>query len=217
VNVHFSLLPRWRGAAPVERAILAGDAVTGVAIMALEVTLDTGPIYASEVCAVDPDETADELRARLGVIGTRLLIEQLAHGVSAMAVPVPQTGEATYAAKLTVEDAHLDFHTSALHCHRVVRVGRAWTTFRGNRLVIRRSCVATTRDDAPGAGGAAGTLVPGALPPGTLLPGTLVPGGVMTGDGVLELLEVQAAGRSVQSFDSWILGARLQPGERLGL
>jgi methionyl-tRNA formyltransferase len=98
VNVHFSLLPRWRGAAPVERAILAGDPETGVCLMELEEGLDTGPVYARAVTAIGPDETADDLRRRLGEIGTELLLENLAVGLGE---PEPQIGEPTYAAKIS--------------------------------------------------------------------------------------------------------------------
>jgi methionyl-tRNA formyltransferase len=100
VNLHFSLLPRWRGAAPVERAILAGDDETGVCVMDVEEGLDTGGIYALERVRVHPHETADELRARLVAIGTPLLLEVLARP-GGIGEPMPQDGEPTYAAKLT--------------------------------------------------------------------------------------------------------------------
>ena len=106
VNLHFSLLPRWRGAAPVERAILAGDTVTGVCVMTVEEGLDTGPVHACETVDIGPDETADELRARLVVVGTELLVEQLGGGLSP---PVPQEGEPTYAAKVEPDELHLDW------------------------------------------------------------------------------------------------------------
>src|SRR5204862_4703781 len=105
VNVHFSLLPRWRGAAPVERAILAGDAETGVCLMQLEAGLDTGPVFASRSVPIGPRETAGELRGRLVDAGTHLLVEQLP--TIASATPAPQTGEPTYAEKLTVEEFRL--------------------------------------------------------------------------------------------------------------
>ena len=106
VNVHFSLLPRWRGAAPVERAILAGDRETGVCLMELEEGLDTGPVYARAATPIGPDETADELRRRLGEIGTELLLKNLAVGLAA---PQPQIGEPTYAAKISTDEMRLDF------------------------------------------------------------------------------------------------------------
>ena len=106
VNVHFSLLPRWRGAAPVERAILAGDAETGVCLMEMEEALDTGPVYARVRAPIGEDETADELRRRLGHLGNALLLEALQEGLE---VPTAQVGEPTYAAKLEPGELHLDF------------------------------------------------------------------------------------------------------------
>lgn len=191
VNLHFSLLPRWRGAAPVERAILAGDTETGVDLMQLEEGLDTGPIYAEERVAVDPDETADELRSRLVVIGTRLLIQHLTSGLGE---PRPQEGEPTYAAKLDPAEHELDWRRSAIDLHRVVRLGRAWTTFRGKRLKVLRA--------RPVADGPAPGTVDGLL--------------VGTGDGALELVTVQPEGKGPQDAAAWRNGARPAPGERLG-
>ena len=138
VNVHFSLLPRWRGAAPVERAVLAGDPETGVCLMELEEGLDTGPVYARAVTPIGPDETADELRRRLGEMGTELLLKNLSVGLGA---PEPQMGEPTYASKISPDELRLDFDRAAEICNRVVRVGRAWTTWRGKRLLVHRARV----------------------------------------------------------------------------
>lgn len=138
VNVHFSLLPRWRGAAPVERAILAGDTETGVCLMALEEGLDTGPVYASEAVAIGGDTTADELRAQLVEVGTAMLVRELTAGLGE---PVAQEGEATYAAKVDAGELHIDWGRSAVELERLVRVGGAWTTFRGGRLRILRAGV----------------------------------------------------------------------------
>lgn len=209
LNVHFSLLPRWRGAAPVERAILAGDHETGVSVMGLEEGLDTGPVYAREVVQIDPDETAGQLRDRLGELGTRLLLGLLAGGPDGLGTPEPQAGEATYAAKVTADELEIDWARSAEACHRVVRVGRAWSTFRHRRIAVRSARVVAPGPepgDGPGRGAAGSALAPG----------TLVEGRVATGDGVLELLEVQAEGRSVQPYVAWALGARPEHGERLG-
>ncbi len=106
VNLHFSLLPRWRGAAPVERAILAGDDVTGVGLMQLEAGLDTGPVFATREVPIEPNDTAGALRARLVEVGTQLLVDHLPKIASA--TPEPQSGEPTYAEKLTVEEFRLD-------------------------------------------------------------------------------------------------------------
>ncbi|MEP6661544.1 MAG: methionyl-tRNA formyltransferase [Acidimicrobiales bacterium] len=138
VNVHFSHLPRWRGAAPVERAILAGDTETGVCLMALEEGLDTGPVYASEAVAIGADTTADELRAQLVEVGTAMLIRELTAGLGK---PVPQVGEPTYAAKVDAGELHIDWGRPAAELERLVRVGGAWTTFRGGRLRILRAGV----------------------------------------------------------------------------
>jgi methionyl-tRNA formyltransferase len=195
VNIHFSLLPRWRGAAPVERAILAGDEVTGACIMGLEEGLDTGPVYARMETPIGPEQTADELRAVLAEGATRMFLDLLRHGLPE---PQPQEGEPTYAAKLEPDEHRLDWDRSAAHLHRVVRVGSAWTTFRGRRLKVLRARV------APGVEG----LAPGVLDPDRLLVGAA--------DGALELVEVQPEGRAPQRASDWRNGARPRPGERLG-
>jgi len=197
VNIHFSLLPRWRGAAPVERALLAGDATTGVSVMALEEGLDTGPVYADEAVAIGPDDTADDLRAILSERGTAMLLDLLSCEAG-LPVPQPQEGEPTYAAKLAPADHRLDWRRPAIELHRVVRVGQAWTTFRGSRLKVHRTRLVA---DSP---------VP---PPGVVDPVTLVVG---AGEGGLQLVEVQPEGRPVQSTGAWRNGARLGPEELLG-
>jgi methionyl-tRNA formyltransferase len=136
VNLHFSLLPRWRGAAPVERAILAGDEVTGVCVMAVEEGLDTGAVYASLELPIFRNETADELRARLVRAGTSLLLDTLAGELGA---PVPQVGEPVYAAKIDPAELEIDWSRPAVEVHRLVRVGGAWTTFEGKRLKVWRT------------------------------------------------------------------------------
>jgi methionyl-tRNA formyltransferase len=196
VNVHFSLLPRWRGAAPVERAILAGDMETGVCIMGLEAGLDTGPVFARVATPIDPGEHADALRARLGGLGSQLLLNQLGLGKRAWIDPKPQIGEATYAEKITVEDLHLDFGESALVGQRRIRVGRAWTTFRGKRFLIHEAQVI---DDTPE--GAIGEIV-----------GDLV----VTGEGALRLVRVQSEGKAQMDVATWRAGARPGTGESLG-
>lgn len=194
VNVHFSLLPRWRGAAPVERAILAGDEETGVSLMRVEEGLDTGAIYASRSTPIGPDETAAELRARLAELGAALLVEQLASGLG---VPRAQSGVASYAAKLSPGELRLDFTAAALFLVRLVRVGRAWTTFRGRRLLVHRAHA------LPGDS----TGYP---------PGTLTRAGVATGEGWFVPEVVQESGRGRLAFTAWQQGARLQDGEMLG-
>jgi methionyl-tRNA formyltransferase len=143
INLHFSLLPRWRGAAPLERAILAGDEVTGVDLMAVEEGLDTGGTYRRTEVPVGPDDTLEELRARLVEEGNRLLVSALRGGIGHAA---PQVGEPTYAAKLTAEDRHLDWSGSAVDVHRCVRLGDAWTTHNGKRLKVWRTHVPASGD-----------------------------------------------------------------------
>jgi methionyl-tRNA formyltransferase len=193
VNVHFSLLPRWRGAAPVERAILAGDPETGVCLMELEEGLDTGPVYARTVTPIGAEETADGLRQRLGEIGTELLLKNLSVGLGA---PDPQVGEPTYASKITPDELRLDFERAAEFCSRVVRVGRAWTTWRGKRLIVHRSRVLGEEQE--------------------LSPGQIQGNRVGTAEGALELLVVQPEGKPPMDAAAWARGARPQPGERMG-
>ena len=209
VNLHFSLLPRWRGAAPVERAILAGDDRTGVCLMALDEGLDTGPVHARVEAPILPGETAAELRACLADRGTALLLEHLAGGVATLGIPVPQVGEVLYAAKIDRCELRLTWQRPAVELDRLVRVGRAWTTFRGKRLIVERARIVA----AAGPGGDdAEAGAQGPVPP----PGTLVGGEVICGEGRLELLEVRPEGRSAQPFDAWRRGARPAVSECLG-
>lgn len=191
VNIHFSLLPRWRGAAPVERALLAGDQETGVCLMVVDRALDTGDVYRRDVVSIGHHETADELRSRLVEVGVTQLIGALDVGLG---VPEPQVGEPVYAAKLTSGDLRVDWTRTAEEVHRLIRVGGAWTTFRGRRVKILGA--------APVCGG-----------PG---PGRLDGVVVGAGDGALELAEVQPEGRSVLSASAWLRGARPTSDDRLG-
>jgi methionyl-tRNA formyltransferase len=133
VNLHFSLLPRWRGAAPVERAILAGDDVTGACVMQVAEGLDTGDVYACVEVPIGARTTATELRHELVDVGTSLLVEQLRHGLGR---PSPQIGEPTYATKITPDELRIDWTRPAVELDRLVRVGGAWTTWRGSRVKV---------------------------------------------------------------------------------
>ncbi len=189
LNVHFSLLPRWRGAAPVERAILAGDAETGVGIISLEATLDTGPLHAEARTAVD-DKTASELTAELAAMGARLLVDVLADPES-LAHPRPQTGETTYAAKLSPEVFHLSPTMSLEEALRVVRLERAFVMVVGRRLRILRAQRGAV-DAAPGrVGASAGVVAMGMA------------------DGAMELVHVQPEGSRSMTAASWWAGVRL--------
>lgn len=199
VNLHVSLLPRWRGAAPVERAILAGDAETGVCVMEVAEGLDTGGVYRRARVPLDDRITAEALRAQLVATGTHLLVELLEDGLGE---PEPQSSEGvTYAEKLTGDDRRLDLQGAVRQAHRVVRIGGAWTTFRGRRLKV----LAAEVDDEPA------RRPPAGCEPGTVVDGTRV----AFADGWLELVEVQPEGRArVRALD-WANGAR-PDGEQLG-
>jgi methionyl-tRNA formyltransferase len=146
VNVHFSLLPRWRGAAPVERALLAGDEVTGVCVMRVAEGLDEGEVYARREVPIGPDQTAAELRAELVAAGTPLLVELLTHPVHEwIDGGEPQTGAVTYADKLSTTDREIDWSASPVEIHRLIRVGGAWTTFRGKRLKVHEAALVDGR------------------------------------------------------------------------
>lgn len=198
VNLHFSLLPRWRGAAPVERAILAGDTMTGVCVMDVATRLDEGDVHDRIEVPISDDVTADELRAELAAVGTDLLVRRLDVGLGDAS---PQVGEPTYAHKLTSDDRRIDWSDSATQAHRVVRVGDAHTTFRGERFKIHRATVATGVDDDDGQSHA---------------PGALVGSVVACGTGALAPVEVQAAGAARMTWESWRHGAQPRLGERLG-
>jgi methionyl-tRNA formyltransferase len=184
VNIHFSLLPRWRGAAPVERAILAGDEITGVCLMDVEEGLDTGGVYRRRAVPIEPGETAADLTERLAEVGAALLVEALSEGLGQ---PVAQEGEPTYAAKIEPADLRLDWSLPATYLHRVVRLGRAWTTFRGRRLLVLEA----EPTDLPPAGE----------------PGRVDGDAVATGSGGLRLLTVQPEGKRPMPAPDWLRGA----------
>jgi methionyl-tRNA formyltransferase len=190
VNVHFSLLPRWRGAAPVERAILAGDTETGVCVMRLEAGLDTGPVYGSERVPIGAHDTAGELRARLVDVGTRLLVAQIPHLGDAH--PVAQHGEATYADKLSVEEFRLDPSRTAVELDRFVRAGNprpgAWMSVGGRRIKVWRA------HPEPDVAGDAGMVT--------------ASGELITADGALLLDEVQPEGKRPMPGPAWRAGIR---------
>ncbi len=195
INVHFSLLPRWRGAAPLERALLAGDDITGVCIMDVSEGLDTGGVYACAEIPIGPRSTAAELRAELVETGTRLLLDVLSRPLGE---PAPQLGETTYAAKIGPAELELDWTRPAAGLDRWVRVGGAWTTFRGRRLKVI-AAEPTTGASTAGA------------------PGSIGPGGVIgAGDGALRILTVQPEGKGPMSWAAFANGARPGADESLG-
>ncbi|MDH3302293.1 MAG: formyltransferase family protein [Acidimicrobiia bacterium] len=210
LNVHFSILPRWRGAAPVERAILAGDATTGVCIMRITEGLDEGPVYRCVETPIAENESAASLTARLADLGAELLVDVLS---APLPEPVPQTGEATIAAKIDRSANELDFSLPAVELHRRVRIGRAWTVFRSERIGIEETRVVDA--DATGA------AMAGSGRPGRLSTTADADGGrsvvVDAGDGTfLRLITVKPAGRRAMPAIDWWNGAHPVEGERLG-
>ncbi len=192
VNLHFSLLPRWRGAAPVERAILAGDMVTGVGVMELVPKLDAGGIYSEIEIPIGSDQTAAELREVLVEQGSALLLKTLARGLG---TPRPQIGDPVYAHKISSADLELDWTRPALELHAMVRVGNAWTTFRGKRLKVWESRLSDRSD---------------------LQRGAIDDAVVGAGDRALELVTVQPAGKARLEASAWLNGAQLSLHDRLG-
>ena len=201
VNLHFSLLPRWRGAAPVERAILAGDAETGVCLMAVASEIDTGAVYRRASTPIEPQESATELRVRLCEMGIGLLLDALSEGFGE---PVPQSGEMTWADKMSTSELRVDWSAPAEHVLRLVRVGGAWTTYRNRRLKVQEARLA------------AGTGQPGAAGSISLVPrsGNGQAVNVATGSGAVELLTLQSEGRATVPARDWVNGAHITGGER---
>ncbi len=211
VNVHFSLLPRWRGAAPVQRAILEGDEVTGVTVMLMDEGMDTGPILATAETAIDPEEDAGSLGARLAEMGAPLLAETLRGLDGGTVEPRSQDHTAaTYAPKLLAEERAIDWMAPA---NSIVRRVRAFapdpggvTTFRQGRLKV---LVARAHP------GSAGGMLSDAPAPGEVRGGDGNPR-VKAWPGLVELVEVAPAGRRRMSGEEWARGARIEPRERLG-
>lgn len=184
INVHGSLLPRWRGAAPIQRAILAGDAESGVGIMQMEAGLDTGPVLLEKRLTLAPDETGGSLHDKLAALGCAALLEALP-GIAAQtlnATPQPETG-VSYAHKLAKSEAHIDWSQSASQLERLVRAFNPWpiaeTTLAGDKLRIWSAKALTERCNAA---------------PGTVLHADKSGIRVATGDGVLQLLRLQLPG-----------------------
>jgi len=195
INLHFSLLPAWRGAAPVQHALINGDDVTGASTFLLEKGLDTGPVFGQLTEAVRPDDTAGDLLARLAHSGSVLLVQTL-HAVEAgTARPEPQHGEPTFAPKLTLQDGRLDWRQPALALRRriagVTPEPGAWTTLDGQRFKI--GAVADRPEVTD--------LAPGRVRAGT-------GGGPLVGTGshALELRQVQPAGRKMMAGPDWARG-----------
>jgi methionyl-tRNA formyltransferase len=190
LNVHFSLLPRWRGAAPVQRAILAGDTVTGVSVMSLEEQLDTGPVHLQRRVDIE-EKRLSELTTELAQVGAAALVEVLATP-SLLGSAHAQEGETTYAEKLTKEDLHLSPSMDVATLLRVVRLERAFTFIEGRRLGVLR---AHPCENMAGAEGAV------SVGEGRIC--------LVAADGAIALDEVKPEGSKVMTSSAWWAGARL--------
>jgi methionyl-tRNA formyltransferase len=203
INIHASLLPRWRGAAPVQRAILAGDRETGISIMRMEQGLDTGPVYLTRTLPILPDDTAGSLHDRLAALGARCIVEALPQIANGALAPAPQsTGGITYAHKITKSEAAIDWRRDALDVDRQVR---AFNPFPGAFSLLRSEPVKIWHA-VPGAGGqgAPGEIL-GCGPDGV---------DVACGRGVLKITGLQKAGGRRLTAAEFLHGWSPAPGER---
>ncbi|WP_329397111.1 methionyl-tRNA formyltransferase [Streptomyces melanogenes] len=205
VNLHFSLLPAWRGAAPVQHALMAGDEITGASTFQIERGLDSGPLYGTVTEVVRPTDTSGDLLTRLAFAGSGLLAATM-DGIedgSLKAVPQPADG-ITLAPKITVEDAQIDWSAPAMRVDRVVRgctpAPGAWTVFRGERLKLVQAVPVPDRTD----------LAPGELSAGK---NNVYVG---TGSHAVELLWVQPQGKKPMKGADWARGVRIAPDEHVG-
>jgi methionyl-tRNA formyltransferase len=194
LNIHASLLPRWRGAAPIHRAILAGDATTGISIMQMEAGLDTGPVLMRETLGIRAEETTADLHDRLSALGARLIVETL-EKLPLPAIPQPAEG-VTYATKIDKAEARIDWSRPALEVDRLIRglspFPGAWVEINGERIKLLRS-----------------RLAAGAGEPGKVLHGFTI----ACGEGAVEVTEAQREGKrplaAAQVLNGLILPARL--------
>ena len=202
LNLHFSLLPRWRGAAPVQRAIEAGDSVSGVTVFQLDPGMDTGPIYSVKRFALDSDITSDELFSELGVLGVEAVADSL-RAIEAGIRPEPQKNEgATRAMKISKEECEIDWKLDAVTISQKIRaftsVPGAWTRFRGETLKIDSIAISQERFE------------PGSL---HILNKELFVG---TSSEAISIGFLTPAGKSRMDARSWLNGARINDGEFFG-
>jgi methionyl-tRNA formyltransferase len=204
INVHGSLLPRYRGAAPVHRAIIAGETDTGVTIMRVVKALDAGPMLAKDHRAIGPDETSDAVERDLARLGSRLLVavvDQLARGHSQ---ETPQDdAAATYAHRLTKDDGAIDWSWPAVRVHNLIRGLHPWphafSFLGGRRFILRRSSVEPSAETGQ---------------PGTILEADGDRLIIATGDGHLRVVEIQAEGKRPMGAREFLAGHRLTAGDR---
>lgn len=197
INIHYSLLPRWRGAAPVERALLAGDEQTGVCIMQVVEQLDAGDILKSATTQISQTDTTATLRTRLGEMANPLLIDVLSNGVTATK---PQSGDVVVAAKITQIDLEIDWSKPSVVVDRQVRVGGAFTVFNNKRFKVHSLKVSAEIFISE-----SGNMM--------VVNDRVL---VACGQGVVELVEVQPEGKPRISAQDWKKGARLDAQSRLG-
>lgn len=202
VNLHFSLLPRWRGAAPVQHAVIAGDAETGACTFSLVRAMDAGPVYDEIRTPIGPTSTAGALLDELAASGAGLLARTVDAIAAGRAEPTPQPDDGvTMAPKITVDDARVDFGRPAVELDRLVRgchpAPGAWALFRDARFKINSA-----------------SPVAGTAPPGQLQV-TKRSVHVGTGDGLLELGEIQPPGKKPMRAADWARGVQLDPDETL--
>jgi methionyl-tRNA formyltransferase len=207
INVHASLLPKYRGAAPVHRAVIAGDEITGVTIMRVVAELDAGPMLASATRPIAPDETSVDVERGLADAGAGLLLDVVNRMASGPVVETPQGDDgATYAPKLLKAESPIDWSLAARTIHNRVRGLQSWpmasTTIDGARSLIHRTRVSDVRTDAR---------------PGTIIEAAGDVLAVAAGDGVvLQILEIQPEGRRTMSVREYLSGRKLTPGTSLG-
>jgi methionyl-tRNA formyltransferase len=203
-NLHASLLPRWRGAAPINRAIMAGDAETGVMVMKMEEGLDTGPIAMAERVPIGPDSTAGDLHDQLALLAADLMVRALGalERGSLTLTPQAQAG-ITYASKIGNDETRIDWARPWKEVHDHIRglspFPGAWFELAGERGPIRFKALRTSKGDGAGA-------------PGTLLDDKLT---VACAEGAVRLLELQRAGRHAMKADEFLRGSPLQAGMRV--
>jgi methionyl-tRNA formyltransferase len=204
-NLHASLLPRWRGAAPINRAIMAGDAATGVMVMKMDEGLDTGPVAMAERVPIAPDAIAGDLHDQLACLGADLMVRALGalERGSLTLTPQPEAG-VTYARKLGKDETRIDWSRPWKEVHDHIRglspFPGAWFEIPGERTPVRVKALRTTRGEGAGA-------------PGTVLDDRLT---VACGDGAVRLLELQRAGRQAMQADEFLRGTNVAAGTRFG-
>jgi methionyl-tRNA formyltransferase len=216
LNIHASLLPRWRGAAPIHRAILAGDALTGITIMKMDAGLDTGPLLLVRRTGIGPEEIAGALHNRLAALGAEAIVEAVAGWADGRLAPVAQPAEGvTYAPKISKEEASIDWSRPAIEIARQVRAFNPWpvaeTRWLGRQLRVWEAVPLASADDVGrGPGGTVAGSEPGRV--AETGRGRLV---VATGEGLLELCRLQLAGRNAMPAAEF-LNANALAGARLG-